>query len=72
MRPKAEVASHVKVRRAKSSVPEQAPNHRQRRDQQHAHDDAAGPIRFKCSLLAFPISAHSLVDLVAVAPIFRR
>jgi hypothetical protein len=41
MRPKAEVASHVKVLRAKSSVPEQAPNHRERRDQQHAHDDAA-------------------------------
>jgi hypothetical protein len=52
-------------------MPEQIPDHRKRRDEQHAHDRAAGGGGLGTALLTFPVSPRSFVDLLAIALIFR-
>jgi hypothetical protein len=48
--------------------PHSIPDHRKRRDEQHAHDHVAPGLG--TALPCFSVPTHSFVDLLAVAPIF--
>jgi hypothetical protein len=53
-------------------MPKQIPDHRERGDQKHTHGHPAADTVSGTALPTFLISAHSFIDLLAIAPIFRR